>query len=267
MALATIGDTRPVDDPRTVQVAGRQVRLLDAGEGPPVAVLHGWGGRIESMAPVIDCLSDSFRVVAIDLPGFGESPVPADVWGTADYATFVADVLGSLGVDRAHFVAHSYGAKISLYLAATRAPVVDKLVLVGSSGLRTAPNMKVRARRALSKGAKAAGKLGSRGRALRDMAYRRLASQDYRDAGPMRPIFVKIVNEDLAGLLPSIASSTLLVWGSNDDAVPVAHARKMEAAIPDAGLVVFEGAGHFAYLDDPQRFCRVIRHFLGATLS
>jgi pimeloyl-ACP methyl ester carboxylesterase len=219
------------------------------------------------MAPVIDCLSDSFRVIAIDLPGFGGSPVPTEVWGTADYARFVEDVLGSLGIDRAHFVAHSFGAKTSLYLAATRAAVVDKLVLVGSSGLRTAPNMKTRVRRALSKGAKASGKLGPPGRALRDMAYRRLASQDYRDAGPLRPIFVKVVNEDLADLLPSVASPTLLVWGSDDDAVPVAHARKMEAAIPDAGLVVFEGAGHFAYLDDPQRFCRVIRHFLGAPLS
>jgi pimeloyl-ACP methyl ester carboxylesterase len=83
----------------------------------------------------------------------------------------------------------------------------------------------------------------------------------------MRPILVKVVNEDLAGLLPTITSSTLLVWGSDDDAVPLTHARKMESAIPDAGLVVFEGAGHFAYLDDPQRFCRVIRHFLGAPLS
>ena len=83
----------------------------------------------------------------------------------------------------------------------------------------------------------------------------------------MRPTFVKIVNEDLSDLLPSIRSSTLLVWGSEDDAVPVSHARRMEAAIPDAGLVLFEGAGHFAYLDDPQRFCRVARHFLGAALT
>jgi pimeloyl-ACP methyl ester carboxylesterase len=219
------------------------------------------------MAPVIDCLTDSFRVVAIDLPGFGQSPVPAGVWGTADYAAFVRDVLGSLGIERAHFVGHSFGAKTSLYLAATYGAVVEKLVLVGASGLRAAPSTRARVKRGASRTARAVGKLGPPGRVLRNAAYRRLASQDYRDAGAMRPILVKVVNEDLAGLLPTITSSTLLVWGSDDDAVPLTHARKMESAIPDAGLVVFEGAGHFAYLDDPQRFCRVIRHFLGAPLS
>jgi pimeloyl-ACP methyl ester carboxylesterase len=219
------------------------------------------------MVPVIDCLTDSFRVVAIDLPGFGQSPVPAGIWGTADYAAFVRDILGSLGIERAHFVGHSFGAKTSLYLAATYGAVVDKLVLVSASGLRAAPSTRARVKRGASRTARAIGKLGPPGRVLRDAAYRRLASQDYRDAGAMRPILVKVVNEDLAGLLPTITSSTLLVWGSDDDAVPLTHARKMESAIPDAGLVVFEGAGHFAYLDDPQRFCRVIRHFLGAPLS
>lgn len=256
-----------MDATRTVEVSGQTARLLEAGEGIPVVVLHGWGGRIESMAPVIDCLTDSFRVIALDLPGFGESPLPDGVWGTADYAAFVRDVLGSLGVERTHFVAHSFGAKTSLYLSATYGSIVDKLVLVGSSGLRSAPSTKARIKRATSKGARSIGKLGPPGRALRDAAYRRLASQDYRDAGELRPILVKVVNEDLAPLLGSIKASTLLVWGSDDDAVPVAHARKMEVAIPDAGLVVFEGAGHFAYLDEPQRFCRVIRHFLGAPLS
>lgn len=255
-----------MDATRTVQISDQKARLLDSGSGQAAVVLHGWGGRIESMAPVIECLSESFRVVAIDLPGFGESPVPAGMWGTADYAAFVRDVLGSLGIDRAHLVGHSFGAKTALYLAATYGSMVDKLVLVGSSGLRSAPSMAARIKRAASKSAKAIGKLGPPGRAVRDAAYRRLASEDYRDAGAMRPIFVKVVNEDLAGLLPSVRSSTLLVWGSEDDAVPLAHARKMESAIPDAGLVVFEGAGHFAYLDDPQRFCRVIRHFLGAPL-
>jgi pimeloyl-ACP methyl ester carboxylesterase len=110
------------------------------------------------------------------------------------------------------------------------------------------------------------GKLGPPGRAIRDVAYKRLASEDYRNAGAMRSTFVKVVNEDLSDLLPSISASTLLIWGTNDDAVPVAHARKMEAAIPDAGLVLFEGAGHFAYLDDPKRFCRVARHFLGSPI-
>ena len=238
--------------------------MLERGAGPPVVVLHGWGGRIESMTPVIECLSSSFRVLALDLPGFGESPLPAGVWGTADYAAFVRDVLAERGVTRAHFVGHSYGAKTSLFLAATVPDLVDKLVLQGSSGLRTPPSFKARLKRGVSKAARATGKIGAPGARVRDAIYERIQSQDYRDAGELRPILVKVVNEDLRSLLPRVQASTLLVWGSNDDAVPLQHARTMEKEIPDAGLVVLEGAGHFAYLDEPDRFCVVVRHFLGA---
>lgn len=248
-----------------LNVGGHDVRVLRKGSGHPVVVLHGWGGRIESMAPAINCLSSSFSVVALDLPGFGESPAPNGVWGTADYAQFVVDVTESLDIERPHFVGHSFGAKTSLYLAATHAETVDKLVIVGSSGLTSPPGLKVRAKRALSKGARVAGKLGPPGQKLREAVYKRIASQDYRDAGPMRPIMVKVVNEDIGYLLNRVRASTLLVWGSEDDAVPLTHARTMESLIPDAGLVVFEGAGHFAYLDEPDRFCKIVRHFFGAS--
>jgi pimeloyl-ACP methyl ester carboxylesterase len=250
---------------RIVELDGQSARLLDVGTGEPVVVLHGWGGRIESMAPVISCLSTARRVVALDLPGFGESPGPATAWGTADYARFVRGVLGSAGIGAADFVGHSFGAKTSLYLAATEPEAVKRLVVAGSSGLRTPPSLKARLKRVVSRAGRAAGRLGPPGRALRAALYRRIASEDYRNAGSLRPTFVKVVNEDLAPLLSDVAAPTLLVWGTADDAVPVAHARAMERAIPDAGLVLFEGAGHFAYLDEAERFCRVVRHFLGIT--
>lgn len=253
-----------VDDAaRFVAAGGQKTRLYEAGDGPAVVVLHGWGGRIESMAPVLACLGEGFRVLALDLPGFGHAPAPEGVWGTPDYAAFVRDVLAGAGVDRAHFVGHSFGAKTSLYLAASPGRLVDKLVVVGSPGLRSSPTMRVRVKRAAGRTARLAGSLGPPGRALRQAIYARIASQDYKDAGPLRPILVKVVNEDFEGLLPQVGSSTLLVWGSNDDAVPVAQARAMERLIPDAGLVLFEGAGHFAYLDEPDRFCKIVRHFLG----
>ena len=255
-----------MNDPTDVRsIGGHEVRILRKGTGPPVIVLHGWGGRIESMTPVITCLASQMEVTAIDLPGFGESPAPSGVWGTADYAQFVVDLLADLNIDRAHFVGHSFGAKTSLYLAATHADAVDKLVVVGSSGLTSPPNAKVRAKRLVSKGARVAGRLGPPGEKLQRVVYDKIASQDYKDAGPMRPIMVKVVNEDIAYLLSRVTASTLLVWGSDDDAVPLTHARVMESLIPDAGLVVFEGAGHFAYLDQPDRFCTVARHFFGVS--
>ena len=247
-----------------LEIGGHKARVVQRGDGPAVVVLHGWGGRIESMWPIVDCLAPSFRVVAVDLPGFGQSPAPNGVWGTADYAHYVTDLLTFLDVGRAHYIGHSFGAKTSLYIAASHAERVDKLVLIGSSGLTSPPTMKVRAKRVVSKVARAVGRLGPPGDKLREAVYRRIASQDYKDAGALRPIMVKVVNEDLTYLLPRIKASTLLVWGTDDDAVPVAHARKMESLIPDAGLVLFEGAGHFAYLDEPARFCRITSHFLEA---
>lgn len=256
------------DNIRMVEAGGHKTRLFDAGVGAPVVVLHGWGGRIESMAPTLTCLESAFRVLALDLPGFGESPAPDGAWTTPDYAAFVRDVVDDAGVERAHFLGHSYGAKTSLYLAATHEGVVDRLVAVGSSGLRTPPSPTARARRMASGVARFAGRrLGAPGRVLRDRIHRRVASTDYRDAGVMRPTLVNVVNEDLSPLLPRVTAPTLLVWGSNDDTTPVAHARRMEQLIPDAGLVVFENAGHFAYLDEPERFCRIVRHFFGVPLG
>ena len=83
----------------------------------------------------------------------------------------------------------------------------------------------------------------------------------------MRSIMVKVVNEDYKDLLPRISVPTLLVWGSADEDAPLTHGRMMEQLIPDAGLVIFEGAGHFSYLDEPARFCRIVRHFFGVPVD
>jgi pimeloyl-ACP methyl ester carboxylesterase len=78
----------------------------------------------------------------------------------------------------------------------------------------------------------------------------------------MRQTFSKIVSEDLSPLLPKIKAETLLVFGSNDTETPLWMGQKMEQEIPDAGLVVFEGRSHFAYLEEWPRFCALIREFL-----
>ncbi|HVF54020.1 MAG TPA: alpha/beta hydrolase [Actinomycetota bacterium] len=250
---------------KTVEVGGQKARVLDSGPaGPVVVMLHGWGGRIESMAPVIIALRSDFRVVAFDLPGFGESPAPDGVWGTADYAEFVRDCLIDIEITSAMFLGHSFGGKTALYLAATHTGSVDKLLVTGASGIRTPPNLKARAKRAMSRTARAAGKAGPPGRVLRDVIYGRIASEDYKNAGPLQPTFVRVVNEDISAILPRVSCPTLLIWGTEDDASPLSHARRMEELIPDAGLVLFDGAGHFAYLDEQERFARVAAHFFGA---
>lgn len=216
------------------------------------------------MAPILSGLGDLGRILAVDLPGFGEAPAPGAPWGTPDYAGFVEGVLDEVGVGQADFIGHSFGAKTSLMLAATHPARAGKLVLQGSSGLRTPPSMKARAKRMVSKAARFSGRFGAPGERLRRAVYERIASEDYRNAGPMRATLVKVVNEDFTELLPRVVAPTLLVWGSKDESAPLAHGKSMERLIPDAGLVIFEGAGHFAYLDEPQRFNTIARHFLSS---
>jgi pimeloyl-ACP methyl ester carboxylesterase len=83
----------------------------------------------------------------------------------------------------------------------------------------------------------------------------------------MRPTLVKLVNADLRPYMPAIAVPTLLVWGSEDTDTPLSAAREMERLIPDAGLVVLEGAGHYSYLDQPDRFARIVSHFVAPPIS
>ena len=91
---------------------------------------------------------------------------------------------------------------------------------------------------------------------------RKNGSADYNAASPlMRQCLVKVVNEDLTSLIPNIDVPTLLVWGQSDDAVPLSDGQLMEKLIPDAGLVVFEGCGHYAFLEQGGRFCRIISSF------
>ena len=79
----------------------------------------------------------------------------------------------------------------------------------------------------------------------------------------MKKVFVRVVNQDLRPYLKGIKAPTLLIWGCEDRDTPLSFAHIMEAEIPDAGLVVFEGAGHFSYLDEFQRFCPIVSVFFG----
>jgi pimeloyl-ACP methyl ester carboxylesterase len=92
---------------------------------------------------------------------------------------------------------------------------------------------------------------------------KRAASADYNAASPvMRGTLSLVVNEDLRHFMPSIAAPTLLVWGSNDTATPLKDAKTMEKLIPDAGLVTFEGAGHYSFLERPGQFAAILDSFL-----
>ncbi|MFN2452169.1 MAG: alpha/beta fold hydrolase [Candidatus Dormibacteria bacterium] len=242
--------------------------LIDLGSGEPVVLLHGWGSRGELWGQVLTGLASTHRVVAPDLPGFGETDPPPVAWSVDDYVGWLQQLLDRVGVARADFICHSFGAQVAVRLATAHPARVGRLVLTGAAVIRHRPGAAQRLRvrtfktgRALSRHRMVPGAL----RQPLEAWVQSRGSDDYRAAaGTVRESFVRVLNEDLSGELDQIRSSTLLIFGDADDATPLADARRLEAGIRDAGLVVFEGAGHFAYAEQPERFLRIVQHFLGA---
>jgi pimeloyl-ACP methyl ester carboxylesterase len=257
----------PALEHEIVEIDRRPVRYAAAGTGVPVVLFPGWGARIESWGPIPAILAERFRVVALDLPGFGETPGPDRPWGTYEYADFLAAFLEARELARPVLVGHSFGGKTSIALAARRPELVGKLVLVDSAGIVPRRGPRYHARVGLVKSARRLLSLPPlvplRDRAMQRL-YRAIGSSDYNATGDpiLRATLFRVVNEDLRHLLPTIAAPTLLIWGSDDQDTPLSDGKLMERLIPDAGLVVFEGAGHFAYLDRLDQFCRVVTHFV-----
>jgi pimeloyl-ACP methyl ester carboxylesterase len=245
-------------------VLGLRTRYLRRGAGPPVLVLHGWGASIEAVYPIVTGLSPAATVYALDLPGFGQSDIPPEPWGVEEYQRFVAAFMDALAIERPAIVGHSNGGRIAIRMACTEPQRASRLVLVDSAGIRPRRTLSWYRRVGMAKVGKYAARfLGPLGRRLRALLVRRAGSADYLAAGAMQPTLVRLVNADLRSYMPGIMVPTLLVWGSEDTDTPLAAAREMERLIPDAGLVVLEGAGHYSYLDQSARFARIVSHFIG----
>ena len=248
----------------TIQVQGRTVSYIDTDptneKHLPVALfLHGWGVCAETYRLMIDHLAAYCRVVAPDLPGFGGSAEPETPWCVDDYVAWTVDFAAALGLTEVILMNHSFGGRISIKLLASR-PLpfgVKKAVFMDAAGIVPKRGLdyyvKVYSYKAMKKlfpklAAKRQGKAGS---------------ADYRNASPlMRQTMVRCVNEDLTHLLKENPVSTLLIWGAADTATPLSDGQTMERLIPDAGLVVLEGAGHFAFAQQWGLCSRVLDSFL-----
>ncbi|MFQ6040808.1 MAG: alpha/beta fold hydrolase [Candidatus Poribacteria bacterium] len=248
-----------------IEIDGLTIYYASEGEGDSVVLLHGWGGQSSSFKPVFDFLIKSYKVYMLDLPGFGRSGIPPHTWGTFNYASFVSKVFAKLGITKAHIIGHSFGGRIAIVLAANFSKLVDKLILVNSAGIRPKRTVKYYAFITIAK----IGKIllspkiwGRYGERVKNALYNLVGSEDYRNAGELRDVLVKVVNEDLRALLPRIEVPTLLVWGGKDKKTPILYAKIMEEKIKNSHLVILKDAGHFSYLDEFPQFCCIISEFL-----
>lgn len=249
-------------------VNGIKINYEEKGEGELIVLLHGWGSNIKLWANLIQLLSRKYKVVAMDMPGFGESQEPPSAWEVSDYAQFVLDFLSDYDDKKVMLLGHSFGGRVIIKLnSRTDLPFeITKVILVDSAGILPPKTNKKSWRTRYYKMGKAvlSTKLAKliAPDALENFR-KKMGSADYAAASPlMRQVLVKTVNEDLEPLLPNIKCPTLLVWGVNDTATPLSDGEKMEKLIPDAGLVKLENAGHYSFLEQQFIFNRVMCSFL-----
>lgn len=240
------------------------VHYVVEGIGKPVIFLHGWGGNQKTFDRIVPSLINHYTVYRIDLPGFGQSDALIKSFALDDYTTFLENFIRKLKLDSPILIGHSFGGKIILsYLI--KNTDVKKAILISSSGIKHPLSLKKRLQVAWFKIRKRWYIYRKDGVALQKL-YERSGSEDYRNAGlVMKETLSKIVAKGLQQELKKIKQEVLLIWGKLDKTTPYRDALIMNKRIKNSGLVTFEEAGHFPYLEDPVRFCYVLKNYLEIT--
>jgi len=249
-------------------VDGRPVSWLDRpGEEPPIVLLHGWGASAATFAGLLRLSRTRRRILALDLPGFGESPLGHEVWTTTSYAALVSRWLADMAEGGYSLLGHSYGGAISMRLAAG-APGPDRVLFCAPSGIRPEvqgpPSIRVRTFRALR--AVASHLPGPLAAPVQERLIKSFGSEDYRAAAPaLRPTLVAAVSEDLSAIAAEISIPALIVWGARDPELPrEPHAERLRALVGSSALVVLENSGHFPFADEAVRFALIFDSFMEA---
>jgi len=271
---------------RRVTVDGISAQYLEAGTGPTLLLLHGHEHGATSWRWVIPTLARAHRVLALSLPGHGDTP-RADTYAPgSDTAPFVADFLDALGVGPLHVVGHSAGGAVALRLALAAPARIRTLVLVDSAGLGrevhpllAVDTLPLVGELAILLSRLPGGDLGRTG-----MSAAMLFAQPWRapaeffteqhDRGrrpgqleastaTARALFDATGQRQmLLDRLPTITAPTLVVWGASDYVLPSHQARTAVDLLPDGRLALLPDCGHLPHVEHPDRFAAVLGDWL-----
>jgi len=243
-----------LDNTRRIVVNGQEIRERVVGKGAPVLMIHGWGANLELLQPLAQNLEGfDYRLYMLDLPGFGGSAEPTAPYTIFDYAAFCVAYLDLHRLEQVHYFGHSLGGRIGLILGSEHSDRLKSMVLSNSAGIKArqplSSQLRLRLYQSLRKGLN---RLGAPAIAqdLRQRYNKRYGSPDFQAASEvMRATLVNVVRQDLLPNATRVQVPTVLIWGDADTETPLWMGEKLEKAIPDAALIVHEGAGHYAYLD------------------
>ena len=274
---------------RRVTIHGHEIGYRATGRGPVVLLIHGMAGSSRTWVPAMERLADRYTLIAPDLLGHGESAKPAGDYSLGAFASGLRDLLGLLEIERATVVGQSLGGGVAMQLAYQHPELCERLVLVGSGGLGREVNWVLRALalpgteylmpmafpwffsgrgddlstflRRFGVSAPHAVEMWRAFTSLAEAASRRAFVRTLRavvDSGGQ-----SVSAHDRLYLTSDMP--TLVVWGDQDGIIPVAHAHAAYRAMPGSRLEIFEGAGHFLHVEEPERFAAALREFIDTT--
>ncbi|MDQ3102641.1 MAG: alpha/beta fold hydrolase [Actinomycetota bacterium] len=267
----------------TAEVEGAAVNYAEIGEGPPIVFVHGLGGCWQNWLENLPRMAElGHRAIALDLPGFGASPMPSCEITIPHYGELVEAFCAHLDVGPCTLVGNSMGGFVAAEVSVSEPEWVERLVLVSSAGISHA-KMRREPVVALSRVLLAANPLLFR---LDVTSMRRPGLRTLVLGGTVRhpermprelliemiapaigapgflPAVGALTGYDLLDRLPAIRVPTLIVWGRDDLIVPASDAAGFVERIPDSELVVFDDCGHVPMAERPARFNRLLARFI-----
>jgi pimeloyl-ACP methyl ester carboxylesterase len=266
-----------VDPPgRRMRIDGVSVRYIDEGHGFPVVLLHGFGGSAFDFRTLLPALTDRFRVVAVDLPGFGYSDRDVPEISSAAWIETLVGLLSELHIERAVFVGHSMGGGVVQRFADAHPEKVERLVLVDSvsaaerrrAASLTAPVSLIAT---IVQGGIAL--FGGANRLLdRTVADPSRLTPTARE-GHLEPLRIRgsaaAVRQMLADSareepidLTRLTMPVLLLWGEQDRVVKLNVAERLLGTLPNARIEVVPDAGHLVLEEQPEAANRIVLAFL-----
>jgi 2-hydroxy-6-oxonona-2,4-dienedioate hydrolase len=224
------------------RVGGWAIHGWEAGTGPPIVLVHGLGVSGRYLLPTAKALAGDFRVVVPELPGFGQSVRPPRPLRLTELSAFLERVCGAVQIDRAAFLANSFGCQIVTHLAATRPERVERLVLVGPSVDNSARDPFRQAWRLLVDASREPPHLV------------RIVAADYLRAGAktVAVTAAEALRDRIEDNARRVAAPTIVVRGSGDPLVPLAWAERLAAAFPAGELHVVDGVPHAVNYTAPE---------------
>lgn len=236
-----------------IVIGGKEISLLQEGEGEPLVMLHGYLSCKESFYHQIRFFSQYYRVTAFDFVGMGKSSQLCEPWSVDDYCAHTLEILDALGIGKCRILAHSFGGRVALKLLANYPQRFSRALLTGCAGIPPRRGLRYTLRVKWYRIVK---------KAAPKFAERHFGSKEFRTLSPvMRESFKKIVNEDLTPCLARIEVPVLYVFGDRDTATPPYMARILSAGTRGSGLVWMESCTHFCFCERPQEFNAVAREF------